>query len=60
MNKKLISYIGIILIGIGFVMMALGNVLGNEIATVSQAVCGVLFIIVGTAKCVSETKKEKE
>ena len=36
--SKVISYIAVIVIGVGFIMMAMGNTLRSEIASILQGV----------------------
>jgi len=58
MNYKILGYISVIIIGIGFIMMAVTNTLGSEIASVLQAVMGVVFVMAATVRIVKETKKQ--
>lgn len=58
MNYKILGYISVIIIGIGFIMMAVTNTLGSEIASVLQAVMGVVFVMAAAVRIVKETKKQ--
>ncbi len=58
MNHKILGYISVIIIGIGFIMMAVTKTLGNETASVLQAILGVVFIIAGIDRIVKETKNK--
>ena len=43
--SKVISYIAVIVIGVWFIMMAIGNTLRSEIASILQGLLGGVFII---------------
>ena len=50
--SKVISYIAVIVIGVWFIMMAIGNTLRSEIASILQGLLGGVFIILGLYKSV--------
>lgn len=56
--KKIIGYIATVIIGIGFIMMAVSDTLHNQIASILQAILGVIFIILGIKKVIEELKKK--
>lgn len=58
MNRKVLGYIGVIIIGVGFILMAAANTLHSEIASVLQAVLGVVFIVAAIKKIWSEQRKK--
>lgn len=58
MNRKVVRYIGVIVIGVGFILMAAGNTLHSEIASALQAVLGVVFIVAAIKKIWSEKRKK--
>ncbi len=55
--KKIIGYIASVIIGIGFIIMAISDTLHNNIASVLQVILGVIFIIVGIKKVIELQKK---
>ncbi len=55
--KRIIGYIASVIIGIGFIIMAISDTLHNEIASVLQAILGVIFIIIGIKKVIELQKK---
>ena len=57
--NKIISYIAVIVIGVGFIMMAISNMLRSEIASILQGLLGGVFIVLGLYKSVSEIKQNK-
>lgn len=59
--SKVISYIAVIVIVIGvwFIMMAIGNTLRSEIASILQGLLGGVFIILGLYKSVSGINQNK-
>lgn len=57
--SKVISYIAVIVIGVWFIMMAIGNTLRSEIASILQGLLGGVFIILGLYKSVSGINKNK-
>lgn len=57
--NKLIGYIAVIIIGIGFIMMAMSNILRSEIASFLQGLLGGVFIVSGSYKSISEIKQAK-
>ncbi|MDD3369092.1 MAG: hypothetical protein PHP50_09445 [Lachnospiraceae bacterium] len=54
MNRKVLGYIGVIIIGVGFILMAAANTLHSEIVSVLQAVLGVVFIVAAIKKIWSD------
>lgn len=58
LNRKVVGYIGVIIIGVGFILMAAGNTLHSEMASVLQAVLGVVFIVAAIKKICSEKRKK--
>lgn len=59
MNIKIIGYIGVIIIGIGFIIMGESDIFHNDIASVFQIISGVIFIVVATLKITFQhTKKD--
>lgn len=57
--SKVISYIAVIVIGAGFIIMAISNILRSEIASILQGLLGGVFIVSGLYKSVSEIKQNK-
>ena len=57
--SKVISYIAVIVIGVWFIMMAIGNTLRSEIASILQGLLGGVFIILGLYKSVSGINQNK-
>lgn len=57
--SKVISYIAVIVIGVWFIMMAIGNTLRSEIASILQGLSGGVFIILGLYKSVSGINQNK-
>ena len=55
--SKVISYI--VVIGVWFIMMAIGNTLRSEIASILQGLLGGVFIILGLYKSVSGINQNK-
>lgn len=45
--NKLIGYIAVIIIGIGFIMIAMSNILKSEIASFLQGILGGVFVVLG-------------
>lgn len=57
--SKVISYIAVIVIGVWFIIMAIGNTLRSEIASILQGLLGGIFIILGLYKSVSGINQNK-
>lgn len=57
-QKKTIGYIAAVIIGIGFIIMAVSDTLHNQYASIIQAILGVIFIIFGIKKIIEEQKKK--
>lgn len=57
--SKLIGYVAAMIIGIGFIIMAMNNVLGSEIVSILQCLLGGVFIVSGLYKSISEIKQTK-
>ena len=57
--SKVISYIAVIVIGVWFIMMAIGNTLRSEIASILQGLLGGVFIILCLYKYVSVINQNK-
>lgn len=58
MNRKVVGYIGVIIIGVGFILMAAGNTLQSESASILQAMLGAVFIVVAIKKIWYEHSKK--
>ena len=58
MKRKVLGYIGVIGIGIGFIMMAASNIFHSELASALQAVCGALFIVAALKMIISEYREK--
>lgn len=50
--KRIVGYIATVVIGIGFIIMAVSDTLHNEISSILQAILGLLFIILGIKKVI--------
>lgn len=50
--KRIVGYIATVVIGIGFIIMAISDALHNEISSILQAILGLLFIILGIKKVI--------
>ena len=57
--SEVISYIAVIVIGVWFTMMAIGNTLRSDIASILQGLLGGVFIILGLYKSVSGINQNK-
>lgn len=57
--NKLIGYVAVIVIGVGFIIMAMSDILRNEIASILQGLLGGTFIVLGLYKSVSEINQTK-
>lgn len=55
--KKIVGYIVTIVIGIGFIIMSISDTLHNEIASILQAILGLIFIILGIKKVIELRKQ---
>lgn len=55
--KKIVGYIATIIIGIGFIIMAISDILHSEIASILQSILGLIFIVLGIKK-VLELRKQ--
>lgn len=55
--KKIVGYIATVVIGIGFIIMAISDTLHNEIASILQAILGLIFIILGIKKVIELRRK---
>lgn len=53
-SQKFFVYIAAIVIGIGFIMMAIDNTLGNATISLVQGILGIIFILVGSYKSIEE------
>ena len=56
--NKFIGYIAAIIIGAGFILMAISDTLHSSVASVLQAFLGIIFIVFGTKKEIEELKRE--
>lgn len=57
MNKGIVGYIGIAIIGIGFIMMAASDASQSQAAPILKAILGIIFIILGIKRAVGELRK---
>lgn len=55
--KKIVGYIASVVIGIGFIIMSISNTLHNDIASILQAILGLIFIILGIKKVIELRKQ---
>lgn len=55
--KRIVGYIATVVIGIGFIIMAISDTLHNEISSILQAILGLLFIILGIKKVIELRRK---
>lgn len=55
--RKIIGYIATVIIGIGFIIMAISDTLHNEISSILQAISGLIFIILGIKKVIELRRK---
>lgn len=55
--KRIVGYIATVVIGIGFIIMAISDALHNEISSILQAILGLLFIILGIKKVIELRRK---
>lgn len=55
--RKIIGYIAAVIIGIGFIIMAISDTLHNEISSILQAISGLIFIILGIKKVIELRRK---
>lgn len=53
----MVGYIATVVIGIGFIIMAISNILHSEIASILQAILGLIFIILGIKKVIELQRK---
>lgn len=58
-SNKLIGYVAVIVIGVGFIMMAMSDILRSKIASILQGLLGGTFIVSGLYKSVSEINQTK-
>lgn len=55
--RKIIGYIASVIIGIGFIIMAISDTLHNEISSILQVISGLIFIILGIKKIIELRRK---
>lgn len=51
-KKKIVGYIATVVIGIGFIIMTISDMLHNEIVSILQAILVLIFIILGMKKVI--------
>lgn len=56
-KKKIVGYSATLVIGVGFIIMAISDTLHNEIISILQVILGLIFILLGIKKIIDLQKK---